>query len=111
MTTKYKASGKIIDYVAGANIVSGQPVLVGARLGVALTDIANGATGSVQMAGVFEINKLATDVVAQGAALYWDNVNSRLTVTAAGNTLAGHAHAAAGNGVGTVQICLNSMPG
>lgn len=110
MAKTYVGSGRVIDFTAGANIVSGQPVLVGARLGVALTDIANGATGSVQMGGVFPVNKLATDVVAQGALLYWDAVNSRLTVTAAGNTLAGHAHAAAGNGAAQVQICLNSMP-
>jgi predicted RecA/RadA family phage recombinase len=46
-------------------------------------------------------------VVTQGAALYWDNTNSRLTTTASGNTYAGYAFAAAGNGVTTVNIKLN----
>lgn len=111
MTTKYITRGAVLDYVAGAAIVSGQVLIVGTKVGVALADIANGATGPVQTAGVFQLAKLATDVVAQGAALYWDSVNSRLTITAAGNTLAGHAYAASGNGVATVQIVLNGVPG
>ena len=107
MTTKYVMSGDVIDYVAGSAISSGQVLLVGVRVGVALADIANGATGAVAMEGVFTIAKLSTDVVAQGAALYWDNTNSRLTTTASGNTLAGYAFKAAGNGVTTVDISIN----
>lgn len=108
MTTKYVQPGEVIDYTAGANIASGQVVLMTARIGVALAAIANGATGPVQVSGVFNIAKLSTDVVAQGALLYWDNSNSRLTTTASGNTLAGYAVAAAGNGVATVNIKLNA---
>lgn len=108
MTSKYVQPGEVMDYVAGANIASGQVVLVGVRVGVALAAIASGATGSLAMTGVHTIAKLSTDVVAQGAALYWDNTNSRLTTTASGNTLAGYAFAAAGNGVATVNIKLNA---
>ena len=108
MTTKYVMSGDVIDYVAGSAISSGQVLLIGARIGVALTAIASGAVGAVRMAGVFTIAKLATDVVAQGALLYWDNANSRLTVTVDANVLAGYAAKAAGNGVTTVEINLNA---
>lgn len=108
MTTKFVQPGDVIDYTAGANIVSGQVVLIGARIGVALQDIANGKVGSMAMTGVFTINKLSTDVVAAGALLYWDNSNSRLTVTSSGNTLAGFAVAAAGSGVATVNIKINA---
>lgn len=108
MTTKFVQPGDVIDYTAGSNIVAGQVVLIGARIGVALQDIANGKVGSVAMTGVFTINKLSTDVVAAGALLYWDNSNSRLTVTSSGNTLAGYAVAAAGNGVATVNIKINA---
>lgn len=111
MTTKYITRGVVMDYLAGANIADGAVLVIGTKVGVALAAIANGATGSVQMAGVFELAKLGTDVVAQGAALYWDTANSRLTTTAAGNTLAGYAYAAAGNGAATVQIVLNGVPG
>ena len=68
----------------------------------------DGATGAVRMLGIFTIAKLSADVVAVGALLYWDNANSRLTVTSAGNTLAGYATAAAGNGVTTVEISINA---
>jgi len=107
MTTKFVQPGEVIDYTAGANKTSGQPVLIGTRLGVCLADIANGNTGPAAMSGVYTVTKLSTDVVAQGAALYWDNTNSRLTTTASGNTYAGYAFAAAGNGVTTVNIKLN----
>lgn len=108
MSKKYIQPGEVMDYVAGANISSGQVVVVGARIGVAINDIANGATGSLQVTGVHEIAKLSSDNVAQGAMLYWDNTNSRLTATASGNTLAGYAFAAAGSGATTIRIKINA---
>lgn len=108
MTTKYVMSGEVVDYVAGSAISSGQVVLMGMRIGVALAAIASGASGAVRVKGIFTIAKLSTDVVTQGALLYWDNTNFRLTLTSAGNTLAGYATKAAGNGVTTVEINLNA---
>lgn len=108
MTTKYVMSGDVIDYVAPSAVTSGQVLLIGVRIGVALTAIASGATGAVRMLGIFTIAKLSTDVVAVGVALYWDNTNSRLTTTASGNTLAGFAASAAGSGVTTVEISINA---
>ena len=108
MTTKYVMSGDVIDYVAGSAVTSGQVLLIGGRVGVALAAIASGATGAVRMLGIFTIAKLSSDVVTVGAALYWDNTNSRMTLTSAGNTLAGLATAAAGNGVTTVEISINA---
>lgn len=99
--------GDRIQFVAGAATVSGAGVKIGVRFGVAVSDVANGATGVAAMEGVFTIPKLSTDVVAQGVLLYWDDVNKRLTVTSAGNTQAGYAQAAAGNGVTTVDIMIN----
>lgn len=108
MTTKFVQPGEVIDYTAGANIASGQVVLMGARIGVALKAIANGETGPVQVTGVFNIAKLSTDNMAQGALLYWDNTNSRLTTTASGNTLAGFAAAAAAAATTSVNIKINA---
>ena len=110
MAKNYVQEGDVIDYVnaSGSTITSGTAVLIGVRLGVALADIANGATGSVQVEGVFTVPKLGTDVVAAGALLYWDNTNKRLTTTASGNTLSGFAVAAAGSGVTAVNIKINA---
>lgn len=108
MTTKFVQPGEVIDYTAGANIASGQVVLMGARIGVALKAIANGETGPMQVTGVFNIAKLSTDNMAQGALLYWDNTNSRLTTTASGNTLAGFGAAAAAATTTSVNIKINA---
>lgn len=108
MARNYVQPGEVMDYTAPAAITSGSAIKVGSRIGVALSDIASGATGPVQMSGVFSQPKLSTDVVTQGALLYWDDTNDRLTLTASGNTLAGYAFAAAGNGATTVAIKLNA---
>lgn len=108
MAKNYIQPGEVLDVTAGAAITSGSGILVGVRLGVALADIANGAVGSVAVKGVYSLPKLSTDVVAQGALLYWDNTNKRLTTTATANTLAGYAAAAAASGATTVNIALNA---
>ena len=108
MAKNYIQEGEVLDFVAAAALLAGAVVLMGKRIGVALSDTAIGATGTAAMEGVFKINKLATDVVAQGDLLYWDAANSRLTTTAAGSVLAGYATAAAGNGVATVSIKINA---
>lgn len=92
MTTKFVQPGEVIDYTAGANIASGQVVLMGARIGVALKAIANGETGPMQVTGVFNIAKLSTDNMAQGALLYWDNTNSHYDRARLANTLRQRGH-------------------
>lgn len=108
MATNYIAQGDVIDWVATGAKSAGAGCLVGVRVGVAIADIASGATGAVAMEGVFQLPKLSADVVAQGALVYWDNTNSRLTITSAGNTLAGYAVEAAGPGVTTCKVKINA---
>ncbi len=72
MAQNYVQEGDVLNYTnaSGSTITSGTAILIGTWLGVALADIANGATGSVAIEGVFTVAKLSTDVVAQGALLY-----------------------------------------
>ena len=107
MAKNYVQPGKVMEFTAGAAISSGAGVLIGDRFGVANGDVASGAKGEAAVEGVFNVTKLATDVVAEGVALYWDAGNSRLTITPSTHKLAGYAFAAAGNGVATVDIKLN----
>lgn len=100
--------GRTIDHAPTAQRLAGAATLIGVRLGVAANDVAANVQGVFYVKGVAELPKLSTDVVAQGVALYWDDTNRRLTVTASGNTLAGYAYAAAGNGATTVRIALNA---
>ena len=107
MTTKFVQDGDVLDYTPGSNVANGKMVVIGVRVGIALAAIAANTTGPLAVDRVFSYAKLSTDVVAQGALLYYDAANDRLTVTASGNTLAGYAAAAAGNGATTVNIRLN----
>lgn len=109
MAKNFVEEGDVLNVTAGATaIASGAVLLLGARIAIALADIPPNATGAAATTGVWQIAKLGTDVVAQGADLYWDADDSRLTVTAAGNTKAGYAFVAAGNGVTTVNIKINA---
>lgn len=112
MTTRHVQPGRVLDYANGGTaLASGAGVVVGTKFGVALAAIAANVTGSVQICGVFTLAKLGTDTMAQGALVYWDAANSRMTTTSAGNTLAGVAANAAGSGATTVNVLLNGTPG
>jgi Uncharacterized conserved protein len=115
--------GKVLTYTntSGVDILSGAPVLIGATLGVAITDIPNTLSGSVVIEDVYEIRK-ASGAIAQGAKLYWDadgnpqgsatgnglSGTGCITTTENGNVYAGRAYHAAGATDATVQIKLNA---
>lgn len=75
MARNYKHSGDNIACVNGTGvaILSGAPVVIGhQQMGIALVDIAIGATGTVAKEGVFELAKNTSDAVIQGQKLWWD---------------------------------------
>lgn len=121
MATNYVQPGDVIQVTAGADITSGQVVKVGQILGVALTDIANGATGSVAIRGVFTCPKVSAAVIAQGESLTWDvSANSgagafddNAAPPATGDVTGATAVAAkaAGNGATTVEVLFTGVPG
>lgn len=108
MAANHVQPGEVMEFTAAAALAIGVGVLIGVRLGVTLDAVANGAAGRAAVWGVWNLPKLSTDVVAEGALLYWDNTNKRLTTTATGNTLAGYAFKAAAAGVATVDIKINA---
>jgi predicted RecA/RadA family phage recombinase len=108
MTTNFIQPGEVIDHTPGSAVSSGDVVVMGVRVGIALADIEAGAVGAVQVSGVFELPKLSTDVIAQGALVYWDTTPGEITVVVGSNVVAGYAVAAAGNGVTTCKVKLNA---
>lgn len=108
MAKNFHSPGEHITFTAAADLVSGQAFLIGLRLAISLTAVASGGSGEAAVEGIWSVPKLSTDAVTQGALLYWDNTNKRLTTTATANTLAGYAAEAAGAGVATVNIKLNA---
>lgn len=105
------AQGITIDHTPTAQRLASAATLIGSvgngMIGIAVNDVAANTEGVFRTDGVHTLPKLSTDVVAQGVQLYWDNTNLRLTLTSAGNTKAGVAWAAAGNGVTTVRCKIN----
>lgn len=108
MTQKFQADANVLNYVAAADVANGEVLKLGVRVGVAVSAIANGATGIVRVRGVFSVAKASADVVAQGAQLYWDDSAKVMTTTASGNTPAGYAAKAAGAGITTVEVSINA---
>lgn len=75
MTTKFQEVGEVKSWInnSGADVVSGQVVKMGELLGVAITDIANTATGAVKITGVFSAMPKTTGTAwTVGLALLWD---------------------------------------
>lgn len=89
-------------------VVSGTAYLAGTILVVALATASAAESVAVATEGVHAIKKKSTDVVTFGARLYWNNTNKELTTSSTGNTLAGYAAAAAGNGDTSVWIKINA---
>lgn len=101
------AEGNYIDYTPGAAVSAGSVIVQADLVGVAEKDIAANTLGALSVRGLYNINKLSTDVVVAGAILYWDVANSRATITASTHKAFGRAVAAAGNGTAKVLALLN----
>lgn len=110
MATNYVADGNVLKHTAGADISSGDLVVMSTIAGVAVTDIANGEVGSVQISGIFTLAK-ASGAIGQGAKVYWNSSNSNVTTTASGNTLIGVAAKSEASGATTVDVLLNKANG
>lgn len=87
----YVQKGDTIDFTAAADVAYNDVVSLGTRVGVALENIPNGATGSVAVTGVFEAAAVTGSAFAVGDALYWDNTAKKLTKTTTDNIPAGWA--------------------
>jgi predicted RecA/RadA family phage recombinase len=114
MAKNYVQEGKVIPFTAGATITSGQVVVVGSLVGIAMGDVANGAVGQLAVEGVFDV-PAATAEITVGAAVYWDADGDPVggtadsgaaTATSTDNTLMGHAIAAKAATAGTVRVKL-----
>lgn len=74
MSTTYKKDGTTIVYAnaSGSDISSGDVVVIGQQIGVALVDIADGASGAVSMSGVHNLPKVSGAEIAAGESVIWD---------------------------------------
>lgn len=92
MAKNFVQDGNVIDYTAATGISSGELVLIGTTLAVAVTDIPAGATGALAVEGVYRLPKAAVAIQA-GEKLIYDASTGYLTnsehATAAGDLIGG----------------------
>lgn len=104
----FKSQGNTLTFLAAAAYSSGDPVLVGTIFGVAAGDIALGAEGVINLTGVYDLPKTASQAWTVGAAVHWDAAAGAVTTVAEDNTLIGVAFAEVGSGaeetLGTVRL-------
>lgn len=117
MTTKYVGEGKVLDYAnAGAAIASGDVVVTGDTVGIALKDIpATTGVGPIAIEGVFTVDKTAGTAWVQGDSIDWDASASKFhkgATPATGDVLlCCVAAAAAGSAAVTGQVKLTPGTG
>ena len=100
-------NGTTIDYqVSGEAVKSGQLVVVGNMVGVAISNGEDGDTIALKAEGVFALPKAAGEI-NQGAAVYWDNSAKNITTTDADNTFVGIAWAKASSATSEVAVKIN----
>lgn len=106
--------GEVLTVTAPYTTTSGQGVKVGDIFGIAVGDIASGASGAIQTVGVFDVTKQggAGVTFSAGDKVYWDDGNRRaLASGASGNMWIGVATAAAADGDTTVRVAVSSSRG
>jgi predicted RecA/RadA family phage recombinase len=89
--TNYIQEGDTVTATAPYAVNSGQGALIGTMFGVATADVANGAEGEFVTKGVFDLTREtgAGTAWTEGAAIYWDDTNKRVTKTSTSNTKIG----------------------
>jgi predicted RecA/RadA family phage recombinase len=108
MANSFVQEGNVLNWYNGTGnaVASGAIVQVGFRgLGVALTDIASTATGSVMVDGVFELAKDTGDALLIGGQVWWDGTKCYNDV-AANRWFIGTAAEAAGMTAATCKVKL-----
>lgn len=105
----YVQPGDTLDLTSPVGgVTSGEATLFGAIFGVAATDAAAGKKVAVKVEGVFTLPKATGAGIDEGAKAYWITVDKKLTATASGNTLIGHAVETAASGATTVTVRLSN---
>lgn len=107
---KFVQPGRTINYKnEGSEIIKwGDVVILTEIIGIATTDIAVGAMGTVELSGVYEVEAETSAAFTVGQLIFWDKDNKRLTATKAESNavIAGRAIEAKGSSSATALIKL-----
>lgn len=108
MAKNYVQPGENLTLTAPTGgVTTGKGVLIGSIFVVALETAAAAASFSGSTKGVWDLDKVSTEVWAEGDKIYWDNANTRCSnVATAAFRFIGHATAAAANPTSTGKVRL-----
>lgn len=100
--------GDVLEYVVPAGgVKSGDVVVAGTLVGVAVKDGVQGEVVAVNLTGVFELPK-ATGALTLGQAVYYSAANKNITATATDNVAIGHVFVAAASADAVVRVRLRN---
>lgn len=99
MTRRYVSPGEVIEVPSPATVVSGQTVVLGRTVGIALGDYASGAMGRFGISGIYRVPATASQVFASGNQAIWD---------ASASAWSGHAVTLAAGDVSLVALALET---
>ena len=105
----YRVDTGIVTWTnsTGNAVSAGDVVNMENRIGIAIVDIANGASGAVMVRHVFELPK-DTSVISMGDEVFWDVAAEKITTTQkASDPRAGVAVEAAATGDSYVDVDIN----
>lgn len=108
MAKNFIQNGDVIHITAKQAVKSGELVLIGDLATVAITHLAQGETGAMSVAGVWEVAAKSSDNITQGAKVYWDDSEKVVTTTKGSNKAVGIAWTDSPSSVGTVTVKLNA---
>ena len=97
-----------LDFTATADIAVGDVVPIGTkRVGIALTNIANGYSGVLKVWGIWDTVKNAGEAFAIGDSIYWDPIAKKCTKVTTSNIPLGTASTVALAADSIARIWLN----
>ena len=103
----FKYHGQNMSFIAAADFVSGDVVVIGELVGICSYDVLSGGEGEMSVTGIYELPKQAALAVAHGEKAYWDGSE---VDNAAGddgqNTEIGVFSKAAGSADSVAQVLL-----
>lgn len=104
--------GEKFDFiVSGTAVVAGQGLQIGSMVGIVQNSAAVGKAAVLQLVGVHDAPKAASQAWTVGQKIYWDNTAKVFTNVVGTNLFVGNAFAAVAGGAGdtTGRVRLNGV--
>lgn len=99
--------GDTMEFVAGAAIASGEPVIVGDMVGISMGVYASAEVGVLSIEGVFSLDATNAEGALRGEAMYYDGGSGKVTNVAGSLKKIGHAHSDQDGGTDKIDIKLD----